>query len=87
MKNANLVIVWAGFIIKQASGSQVLFYIINNSKFNAFHPSHLSGDRIFSTWKNHTIFSTSFFWFWNVPILSGDLGIFKKYLKVEKLVF
>ena len=42
MKNANLVIVWAGFIIKQASGSQVLFYIINNSKFNAFHPSHLS---------------------------------------------
>ena len=44
------------------------------------------GDPIFSTWKSHTIFSTSFFWFWNVPILGGDFGILKKYLKVEKLV-
>ena len=39
------------------------------------------GDPIFSTWKIHTIFSTSIFWFWNVPILSGVFGILEEILQ------
>ena len=53
-------------------------WLVNfKAKFYIF----LKGDPIFSTRKNHTVFSTSIFWFWNVPILSGVFGILEEILQ------